>query len=275
MEPVTWLEQNQWITQETWMAPTPDPDAPLYLEIADELRQRIIDGDLHAGAAVPTEQALVEQYKVSRNTIRNALRELSSQGLITSGQGRTGRQVRNNRPITFHASKSESMDRADERRIVGIDAWVADVREERREPSQKITTEIVNASTAIARCLEIEEGTPVVVRRRLRMVDGEPHNTADTYYPMDIAEGTPIMYPNDVTQGVIALMREMGHVQVRYGYELSWRMPNPKESRTLDIPPGIPVLIEAHTGYTKERPVKVTVTTWPGDRARFAFEQNA
>ncbi|GAA4522818.1 GntR family transcriptional regulator [Actinoallomurus oryzae] len=254
------------------MAPSPDPDAPLYMEIANELRMRIANGDLPAGAAVPTEQALVDQYKVSRNTIRNALRELSSQGLITSGQGRTGRRVRNNRPITFHGSQSESIDRADERRVTGVDAWVADVREEGREPSQTIAAEIVNASAAIARCLAIDEGTPVVARRRLRTVDGEPHNLADTYYPLDIAEGTPIMYPDDVAQGVIALMREMGYVQVRYRDELSWRMPTPKEIRTLDIPVGIPVLVQARTGYTKERPVKVTVTTWPGDRARMVYE---
>jgi GntR family transcriptional regulator len=271
MRPVDLLEQNQWITQETWMAPSPDPDAPLYMEIAEELRKRIIDGDLPPGAAVPTEQALVDQYKVSRNTIRNALRELSSQGLITSGQGRTGRRVRSNRPITFHGSKSESMDRADARQVTGVDAWVADVREEGREPDQQIATEIVNADTAIARLLEIEEGSPVVVRRRLRTVDGEPHNLADTYYPMDIAEGTPIMYPNDVKQGVIALMREMGYVQVEYVDELAWRMPTPKETRVLDIPDGVPVLIQARTGYTKERPVKVTVTTWPGDRARMVY----
>jgi GntR family transcriptional regulator len=269
------LEQNQWIAQETWMAPSPDPDAPLYMEIAHELRTRIVNGDLPAGAAVPTEQALVDQYKVSRNTIRNALRELSSQGLITSGQGRTGRRVRNNRPITFHGSRSESMDRADERRTTGIDAWVADVREEGREPSQTIATEIINADAAVARCLEVTEGKPVVVRRRVRKVDGEPHNLADTYYPMDIAEGTPIMYPDDVKQGVIALMREMGYVQVRYRDELSWRMPTPKESRTLDIPTGVPVLIQSRTGYTKERPVKVTVTTWPGDRARMIYELDA
>lgn len=253
------------------MAPPPDPDAPLYMEIAEELRKRITGGDLPAGALVPTEKALVEQYKVSRNTIRSALHELSSQGLITSGQGRTGRRVRNNRPITFHGSKSESMDRADERRVTGVDAWVADVREEDREPGQHIATEIVNADAAIARRLEIREGTPVVVRRRLRTVDGEPHNLADTYYPMDIAEGTPIMYPNDVTQGVIALMREMGYVQVEYEDEFAWRMPTPKETRTLDIPKGVPVLIVARTGYTKERPVKVTVTTWPGDRARLVY----
>lgn len=254
------------------MTPSPDPDAPLYLEIAHELRMRIVSGDLPAGATVPTEQALVEEYKVSRNTIRGALRELSSQGLITSGQGRTGRRVRDNRPITFHGSKSESMDRADERRIIGVDAWVADVREENREPAQSIATEIVNASMAIARCLEIDEDSPVVVRRRLRTVDGEQHNIADTYYPMDIAQGTPIMLPNDIKQGVIALMREMGYVQVQYRDELSWRMPTPAESRTLDIPVGVPVLIQARTGYTKERPVKVTVTTWPGDRARMVYE---
>jgi GntR family transcriptional regulator len=112
----------------------------------------------------------------------------------------------------------------------------------------------------------------VVVRRRVRKVDGEPHNLADTYYPMDIAEGTPIMYPDDVKPGVNALLRDMGYEQVRFVDELEWRMPTPAETDQLEIPVGVPVLIHTRTGFTIDRPVRVVVTTWPGDRARMVYE---
>lgn len=250
----------------------PSPDAPLYQELAQTLRERIVSGDLAPGDLLPTELKLAEDNKVSRNTVRLALNSLTAEGLVTAGRGRGGRRVRDGRRLIFHGSKSESMDRADQRQVTGVDAWVADVKEARREPSQSIVVNIVNASDAIARHLDVPPGESVVVRRRVRMVDGDPHNLADTYYPMDIADGTPIMKPNDVTQGIIALMREMGHVQVRYVDELTWRMPTPDESRQLDIPVGVPVMVQSRTGYTEERPVKVTVTTWPGDRARMVYE---
>ena len=250
----------------------PPTQEPLYQELAQELRAQIVNGDLPAGALLPTELHLAKKHKISRNTVRLALKVLTNEGLITAGRGRNGRRVRDGKRLVFHGSVSESMGRADHRSVTGVDVWVADVREDGREPAQTISVEMVNAPEEIAKLLGLPGGEPVVVRRRVRTVDGEPHNTADTYYPMDIAQGTPIMLPNDVPQGVIVLMREMGHVQVRHIDDLMCRMPTPVESRVLDIPQGVPVMIQSRTGYTEERPVKVTVTTWPGDRARMRYE---
>lgn len=254
------------------MTPSHGQETPLYRELAQVLRVKIVSGELAASALLPTEFELAREHKVSRSTVRLALNLLSSEGLISAGRSRSGRRVRDNQRLTTYGSKSEANELADERRMRGVDDWVTDVREDGREPSQIITTEIVKAPAEIAQRLELKEGTPVVVRRRVRMVDGRPHNTADTYYPLDVAEGTPIMYPDDIKQGVIALMQELGYTQVRDVDELTWRMPTPEESRDLDIPVGVPVLVQNRTGYTVERPVKVTVTTWPGDRARMVYE---
>lgn len=254
------------------MAPSQSQETPLYRELANELREAIVSGELAAGAVLPTDAELAERHGVSRNTVRLAYGLLASEGLITPGGGRSGRRVRDRRKLVFHASASESMDRADERQVTGTDAWVTDVAEAGREASQTIAPAIVKAPADIAAWLELPEGTPVVVRLRVRMVDGEPHNLADTYYPMDLALNTPIMYPDDIPQGVIALMREMGHIQVRYIDDLSWRMPTPDETQKLQISVGVPVLLQTRTGYTTERPVKVTRTTWPGDRSRIRYE---
>ena len=49
--------------------------------LADELRQRIIDGDFAPGSRL-SESALSERFDVSRNTLREAFRVLSEQGLV-------------------------------------------------------------------------------------------------------------------------------------------------------------------------------------------------
>lgn len=253
---------------------TSEQELPLYLALAAELREGIASGVLAPDSRIPTEEELAEEKGVSRNTVRLALKELQSAGLITSGRGRGGRRVQRRDVLEFHGSASESMARANERVTIGagVDAWVADNRDQGREGTQTIAVEIAAAPRRIARWLEIPEGEPAVVRRRMRLSDGKPHNLNDTWYPRDIAEGTPIASPADVKQGVIALMREMGHEQVRYRDEVEARTPDPIEAQRLQIPSGWPVIVQVRIGYTATRPVKVTETIWRGDRTRLIYE---
>lgn len=247
----------------------------LWEDVAAGLRSAITGGEYGPGATLPTEYELAGRYKVSRDTVRRALSRLTQEGLLTPGRGRLGRQVRTSKPIVFRMDRSESRERVDQRRASGTDAWVFDAREQGREGSQRISVAIEEADPEIASRLEVPDGTLVAVRRRLRTIDGEPHNIADTYYPRDISAGTAIEHPADVTQGVIALMRELGYEQVRHQYETEARMPTPDEAETLLIPPGVPVIVQYCTGYTTGRPVKVTVTVWPGDRTRLVSESPA
>lgn len=61
---------------------------PVYLQVAEQVRDAILAGDLAPGVPLPTERELAAQFGVSRQTVREALRALQTQGLI-SGGGRT------------------------------------------------------------------------------------------------------------------------------------------------------------------------------------------
>ena len=56
--------------------------APRYLQIAHALREAIASGRYPVGAQMPTEHELCEQLNVSRFTIREAIRVLSTAGLV-------------------------------------------------------------------------------------------------------------------------------------------------------------------------------------------------
>lgn len=58
-----------------------------YLEVANRLRDQILAGELSAGDRLPTEAELCERFGVSRSTIREALRMLSSQRLVATRRG--------------------------------------------------------------------------------------------------------------------------------------------------------------------------------------------
>jgi GntR family transcriptional regulator, transcriptional repressor for pyruvate dehydrogenase complex len=64
--------------------------APAYQILADELRDQITSGRLRPGERLPTEPELCARNRVSRSTVREALRLLSSQNLIITTRGVTG-----------------------------------------------------------------------------------------------------------------------------------------------------------------------------------------
>ena len=55
--------------------------------VAQELRNRIIRGELHEGETLPAETELMRQFSISRPTLREALRILESQSLLTVTRG--------------------------------------------------------------------------------------------------------------------------------------------------------------------------------------------
>src|ERR1700743_1515110 len=60
---------------------------PMYHRIPDDLGKRIESGELERGSQLPTELELRSEYGASRNTIRDAIKRLTSQGLIETRQG--------------------------------------------------------------------------------------------------------------------------------------------------------------------------------------------
>ena len=58
--------------------------------LADELRERILCGDFPEDTALPPERELVKQTRMSRATVREALRILEVQGLVRVKTGRAG-----------------------------------------------------------------------------------------------------------------------------------------------------------------------------------------
>ncbi len=58
---------------------------PLSLLVSRRIRDAIVSGELSVGSQLPTEQELTEHFGVSRSTVREALRVLQAQGLLSGG----------------------------------------------------------------------------------------------------------------------------------------------------------------------------------------------
>jgi len=132
---------------------------PLYYQVEQDMRSRIEEGDWKPGEQIPTESQLCDMYGTSRITIRQAVSNLVSEGLVVREPGR-GTFVREP-AVTAGARGLTSF--TEEMRGLGLQAG-AKILDLSSEPS----------SPEVAGHLRIEPGTPVVMVKRLRLGDGVP-----------------------------------------------------------------------------------------------------
>jgi GntR family transcriptional regulator len=62
-------------------------ETPRYERIRADLESQVRSGILRPGAQIPSESALAEQYGVTRMTVRQALEQLSSDGVLVERRG--------------------------------------------------------------------------------------------------------------------------------------------------------------------------------------------
>src|SRR5918996_2342005 len=76
---------------ERFRAPTRQLSQPRVAEmVADILRARIVDGALGDGDLLPKQDDLLEEFRVSRPSIREAMRILETEGLVSVRRGNIG-----------------------------------------------------------------------------------------------------------------------------------------------------------------------------------------
>ncbi|MTI80803.1 MAG: PLP-dependent aminotransferase family protein [Firmicutes bacterium] len=79
---------------EDWQ-PNRKSSLPLYLQIMEYLKEKIINGEWPVGSRIPAQRQLAQVLGVNRSTVVTALEELQAEGLIEGKQGR-GTRVANN-----------------------------------------------------------------------------------------------------------------------------------------------------------------------------------
>lgn len=153
-------------------------------------------------------------------------------------------------------------------------AWSDEAAAQGRRGTQRIVhAGEVPAPLVIAGLFGTTEGAPVVVRRRIIELDGEPCELTDTYYPTEIARGTRLARTAKIRGGAVTLLAELGHVGVRVREDVTARVPRAEECETLGIPSGEPVLqLTRLTLDGDDRPIQADLMTMPAHRQRLRYE---
>jgi GntR family transcriptional regulator len=240
---------------------------PMYRYIADDLRIKIQDGQLPPNAKLPTEGELSDQYAASRNTVREAIRRLTDEGLLESrpGQG------------TFVARKVDpfvTVLTADPKTGFGggeTAAYLSKVREEHRDPMSSVPrVAVVPADAPVAGLLEIPTETQVVSRSQDRYIDGIPWSRQTSFYLMDfITKGaTKLLMAMDIEEGSVRYLdNEIGIRQTGYRDWITGRLATDEEQSFFGIGHNAAVFVDSRVAFDQNnKPMRLTVTIFPVDR---------
>lgn len=142
--------------------------APLYIQIANILRQKINDGSLKVGDSLPAEMLLCKGLGLSRSTIRNAFALLEQEGKIIRKRGLgtivCEPKLRRNLDTLYNFSS--------EMRVLGI-----------TPSSDVISFETIKPNSYVAEQLNISNAADVYKIYRLRKGDGKPLLLEEVYIP--------------------------------------------------------------------------------------------
>ncbi|HEV2373831.1 MAG TPA: GntR family transcriptional regulator [Streptosporangiaceae bacterium] len=245
---------------------------PKYREIAEDLRNRIESNELTPGSQLPTEIELMEQYNASRNTVRDAIKLLTTRGLVETRAGQGTFVVEKINPFVTTLTGDPNTERGGGEQGV----FVAEVKEEGRTATTTLPrVEIQQASRVIANVLRLEEGAQIVSRHQERFIDGIPYSMQTSYYPMALVLGgaTKLLEATDIKEGTVAyLATEYDVQQVGYRDTIAMRAPNENEMAFFKLPVDgrISVYEIFRVGFDQngER-YRLTISVYPADRNRF------
>ncbi len=230
---------------------------PLYHQLATKLRQQIASGQFRPGDRLPSEDALCEEYGVSRITVRAALDQLVDAGLLWRQRGK-GTFVSNQRV---------------DHELIHLTDFVEDMAASGLQSSSRVTywgEETVGEE--IAGILGISSEMPVVRLDRLRIADDVPIAFDITYLPLrygrlldrDLLETETIyhqleqQYGIPVVSGTFVIEASTAHSEL---------------ARHLEVEDGAPVLVINRTSFTESRdPIYFQIRSYRADRVRYRLE---
>ena len=230
------------------------PASTLYARIEETIAAEIAQGEYRPGDQLPTEDALLQRFQVSRITVRRAIQNLASRGLLEIRRGLG----------TFVLSPRIDAE------LTKLTGFVEDMNAVGRKATARVISQSVVAGSArVAERLQLVKGTKVMQIKRVRLAGGIPISFDETYLPLPL--GKQIVRNDLRLQPIFTLLEEeYGVPLVEADYELEAVIASKAVADALQIRVGSPIFqIERTSLTTGKRPVDYEVLSYRGDLVRF------
>ncbi|MGD1957076.1 MAG: GntR family transcriptional regulator [Sphingomonadales bacterium] len=227
-------------------------NTPLYIQIANTLRQQIKDGKVATGDALPSERDLCSLTGASRVTIRKAVDQLIAEGILFRRQG-SG---------TFVADRIE---------VPG--AFLSGFSDDARARGQApgciwLMRSYANPTEEEAAILGVKPVAKVARLGRVRLAEGEPLAIEHAIVPADLLP--PL---EEIGDSLYAALERTGNRPVEGQQKVRASLATPTEAGLLSIRENSEVLrIERTTRNAQSRVIELTRSAYRGDRYDFVSE---
>lgn len=229
---------------------------PIYYQLGEELRA-LIESNLAPGDQIPSENELISQYRVSRNTVRLAIESLIKDGLVYRVHGKG----------TFVAPERMRYG------LLKLTSFTEEMQRRGIKPGSRILNVAAEVPpTKVASRLRLPPGALAVVIERLRLANDEPLGLQISYVPHSLC---PSLADEDLARKSLYDLLE-NHYGLRIGHAeqvLKPTVANDYESELLEVPVGSPLLlVEGTTFLVMGEPVEYAKLLYRGDRYEFSIQ---
>jgi GntR family transcriptional regulator len=222
---------------------------PLYLQIREIIRHRILEGSYPAHGLLPSESQMTAAFGVSRITIRQALNDLQKEGMIFKVAGK-GTFV--SKPKAFQ-NLSNLRGFGEEMNSLGYETF-----------AQVLSKREVRADEHVARQLGQEPGSMVYQIQRLRYLNREPISVDVSYFPL--ALGERLSNEDLQARDVFAILeRDYGLNLTHADVQIDAITVDEWLAAHLRVSEGAPLLRIERLTYSNDRPIDFEYLYYRGD----------
>ncbi|MBQ2724796.1 MAG: GntR family transcriptional regulator [Clostridia bacterium] len=229
---------------------------PAYFVVYETIRSWIYSGKYKPGDLLPPEPELIQQFAVSRTTIRKALEMLSHEGLIVARQG-IGTIV-----LDYHTTQS----------LNTVTSFTTTLREKGFDVTIKAAhAEVLSADLKISQFLGITTGSQIAMIYRVPCASGVPIAIIRNYIPYSYVTG--IEKRVDQIQSLYAFLKNEYDLTVEATRDrIFCRSAEIEEAYMLDIQPKSPLLCVNRVCYQNSKPIAYDTLLIRGDMYEYELD---
>ena len=209
---------------------------PLYIKLRNELIRRIEEGKYDLDTLLPSERNLIDEFKVSRETVRRAVTELEQLGYVHKKQG-VGAFVIRKCPVDPIEPMASFTAELEARGIKAGDSLI----------NKKILN---HPPKRVIEKLKVEE---VLYTRRVRFANERPFAVEDSYFPIDLFDClSKYNFKGSYYQLIV---RKCKIPVTQINQKISSRISTEEEMNLLSLKKETPMLCINRTWYSYNRPI--------------------
>lgn len=231
---------------------------PYYVQLIEVIKSMVEGRHWKPGAKIPGELELCNTYGVSRTVVRQALRELELEGLVTARKGKG--------TFVTEPKINESL----AQKLTG---FYEDMVQRGLNPiTEVLHHRVVACPENVASHLQIAPGAQVIDIYRMRSVSDAPIQLVTSFIPYDLC---PKLASVDLTNRSLYefLENECGLFIVRGRRFIEAVAANETEAKLLQVERGAPlVMLDSISYLERGTPIEYYHAVHRGDRSRFEVE---